>query len=109
MMIRKIFCKSLGFQLLLLSAMGILGYNVIVSAEDVEDWMPDPALREVVRETLSLSGLKTPSTKVWESLMSKTLHTQFLTTDNFSRFLRNYAPFSLINCVINNRVYTNPL
>ena len=40
--------------------------------------------------------------------MSKTLHTQFLITDNFSRFFRNYAPFPLKNCLINNRTYTDP-
>ena len=47
-------CKSLGFQLLLLSVMGILGYDAIVSAEDAEEWMPDPGLREAVREKLSI-------------------------------------------------------
>ena len=49
MRLRKIFCKSLGFQLLLLSLMVTLGYDVIVSAEDAEDWMLDPNLRQAVR------------------------------------------------------------
>ena len=44
MAIKEIFCKSLGFQLLLLSVMGMLGNDAIVSAKDVEEWMPDPAL-----------------------------------------------------------------
>ena len=51
---RKIFCKSLGFQLLLLSVMGILGYNTPVYAEDAEDWMPDPNLRKAVREEIGV-------------------------------------------------------
>ena len=62
--IRKKLCKSLGFQLLLLSVMCVLGYNVIVSAEDAEDWMPDPALREAVREKLGIPT-DSPLTKVY--------------------------------------------
>ncbi len=54
MTIKGIFCKSLWMQLLLLSVMGGLGYNAIVSAEDAEEWMPDPTLRETVRETLDI-------------------------------------------------------
>ena len=54
MKIREIFCKSLWIQLTLISVMGILGYNVIVSAEDAEEWMPDANLRQVVREALEL-------------------------------------------------------
>ena len=54
MKIRKIFCKSLWVQLLLLSVMGILGYDAIVSAEDAEDWVPDVNLRKAVRETLDV-------------------------------------------------------
>ena len=54
MTIKGIFCKSLWMQLLLLSVMGILGYNAVVSAEDAEEWMPDPTLRETVRETLDI-------------------------------------------------------
>ena len=63
MTIREIFQKLLWFQLLLLSVMGILGYNVIVSAEDAEDWMPDPILRMAVRQRLELD-VDTPLTKV---------------------------------------------
>ena len=55
MRIRKIFCKSLWFQLLLLSVMGMFGYDAIVSAEDAEDWMPDPALRKAVQEKPGVS------------------------------------------------------
>ena len=54
MRIRKIFCKSLGVQLLFLSVMCLLGYSVIVSAEDAEDWMPDPNLRMAVRQALKI-------------------------------------------------------
>ena len=62
MRIGKIFCKSLGFQLLLLSVMCVLGYNVIVSAEDTEEWMPDPNLRKAVRLQLEID-VDTPLTK----------------------------------------------
>ena len=58
MRIRKIFCKSLGFQLLLLSVMGILVYNTSVYAENEEEWMPDLALREAVREELGIPADK---------------------------------------------------
>ena len=53
---RKIFRKLLWFQLLLLSVVGMFGYNVIVFAEDAEEshWMPDSALREAVREKLGI-------------------------------------------------------
>ena len=54
MKIRKIFRKLLWLQLLLLSVIGMLGYNVIVSAEDAEEWMPDANLRQAVREALEL-------------------------------------------------------
>ena len=67
MRIRKIFCKSLGFQLLLLSVMGMLGNDVIVSAEDVEEWMPDPALREAVREKLGIPA-DSPLTQAYVQL-----------------------------------------
>ena len=56
MKIRKIFQKLLWFQLLLLSVIGMFGYNVIVSAEDAEEWMPDSALREVVSEQLGVEN-----------------------------------------------------
>ena len=47
-------CKSLWFQLLLISVMTIFAYNTSVRAEDAEDWMPDPALREAVRSKLNI-------------------------------------------------------
>ena len=47
-------CKSLWFQLLLASVVGVLVYNTSIPAEDAEDWMPDPALREAVREALDI-------------------------------------------------------
>ena len=53
-MMKEKMCKSLWFQLLLISVMTILAYNASVRAEDAEEWMPDPALREAVRETLEL-------------------------------------------------------
>ena len=52
MKVKKILCESLGFQFLFLSVIGILVYNTSVYAENEEDWMPDPALREAVRERL---------------------------------------------------------
>jgi len=48
-------CKSLWFQLILTSVVGILVYNALTYAEDAEDWMPDTALREAVREALELA------------------------------------------------------
>ena len=54
MTIKEKLCKLLGFQLLLLSVMGILVYNTSVYAENEEEWMPDPALREAVREKLGI-------------------------------------------------------
>ena len=54
MRIRKIFFKSLGFQLLLLSVLGMFVYNASLYAENEEDWMPDPALRQAIREELKL-------------------------------------------------------
>ena len=48
-------CKSLWFQLLLASVVGILVYNTFAYAEDAEEWMPDSALREAVREALALA------------------------------------------------------
>ena len=55
MTIKEKMCKSLWFQLLLALVVGILVYNAAVDAEDAEDWMPDPALREAVREALELA------------------------------------------------------
>ena len=56
MTMKEILCKSLRFQFLFLSVMGILVYNASVYAEDAEDWMPDPALREVVSEQLGVEN-----------------------------------------------------
>ena len=63
MTIKDIYCKSLWVQLFLTSVMGILVYNASVYAEDAEDWMPDPALREAVREELGIPADK-PLTQV---------------------------------------------
>ena len=56
MKIRKIFEKLLWFQLLLLSVVGMFVYYVFTYAEDAQEshWMPDPALREAVREKLGI-------------------------------------------------------
>ena len=56
MKIRKIFEKLLWFQLLLLSVVGMFVYYAFTYAEDVQEshWMPDPALREAVREKLGI-------------------------------------------------------
>ena len=54
MTIEKIYCKSLWIQLLLLSVVGMFVYNAFVYAENEEEWMPDPALREAVREKLKI-------------------------------------------------------
>ena len=54
MRIKEKMCKSLWFQLLLASVVGILVYNASVHAEDAEEWMPDPALRKAVREQLQI-------------------------------------------------------
>ena len=51
---RKIFGRSLGFQLLLLSVLGMFVYNAPLYAENEEDWMPDSALRQAIREELKL-------------------------------------------------------
>ena len=54
MTMKEKMCKSLWFQLLLISVMTIFAYNISVRAEDAEEWMPDPALREAVREALDI-------------------------------------------------------
>lgn len=54
MKIRKIFRKSLRIQLLLVSIVSMFVYNTIVYAEGAEEWMPDPNLRQAVREALKL-------------------------------------------------------
>ncbi len=51
---KKIYRKSLWFQLLLASVVSILVYNAFTYAEDAEDWMPDPNLRQAVREELGI-------------------------------------------------------
>ena len=62
MKIKEIFRKWLWFQLLLLPIVGMFGYNAVVSAEDAEEWMPDPILRKVVRYHLEID-IDTPLTK----------------------------------------------
>ncbi len=59
---RKIFRKSLWIQFLFLSVIGMFVYNAFVYAEDVEEWMPDPILRKVVRAELNIAEGK-PLTK----------------------------------------------
>ena len=54
MTMRKIYRPSLWFQLILASVVGILVYNAFAYTEDAEEWMPDPALREAVRENLGI-------------------------------------------------------
>ena len=54
MKIKEILCKSLWLQLTLVSVMGMFVYNASVYAEDAEEWMPDPNLRQTVREILEL-------------------------------------------------------
>ena len=60
MRIKEKLCKSLGFQFLFLCVMGILVYNTFAYAENEEEWMPDPALREAVRERLIQQGIGIP-------------------------------------------------
>ena len=60
MTIKEKLCKSLGLQFLILSVVGIFVYNTSVYAEDAEEWMPDPALREAVRERLIQQGIGIP-------------------------------------------------
>ena len=54
MTMKTIFCKSLWIQLLLLSILGVFVYNASLYAENEADWMPDPALRQAIREELKL-------------------------------------------------------
>ena len=54
MTIKEKLCKSLWVQFLFLCVIGILVYNTSVYAENEEEWMPDPALREAVREKLGI-------------------------------------------------------
>ena len=62
MKIKEIFRKWLWFQFLLLPIVGMFGYNAVVSAEDAEEWMPDPILRKAVRQELKIDA-NTPLTK----------------------------------------------
>ncbi|MDE0089267.1 MAG: leucine-rich repeat domain-containing protein, partial [Candidatus Poribacteria bacterium] len=55
MTIREIFRKSLWFQLLLVSVMGMLVCNPFTNAEDAEKWMSNANLRAAVIETLELA------------------------------------------------------
>ncbi len=54
MTIKEIYRPSLWFQLILAAVVGILVYNISIHAEDAAEWMPDPALREAVREALQI-------------------------------------------------------
>ncbi len=54
MTIKEKLCKSLWVQFLFLCVIGILVYNASIYAENEEEWMPDPALREAVREKLRI-------------------------------------------------------
>ena len=54
MKIKEIYRKSLWLQFLLLCVVGIFAYNTFGYAENEEEWMPDPALRQAVREKLRI-------------------------------------------------------
>ena len=54
MTLKEKLCKSLGFQFLFLCVMGIFVYNTFAYAENAEEWMPDPALHEAIREKLRI-------------------------------------------------------
>ncbi len=54
MIIQEKLCKSLGVQFLFLSVVGIFVYTTFAYAENEEEWMPDPALREAIREKLRI-------------------------------------------------------
>ncbi len=54
MTMKEIYRPSLWFQLILASVVGLLVYNASIYAENEENWMPDPALRESVREALQI-------------------------------------------------------
>ena len=57
MTMKEIYRKSFWFQLFLASVVGILVYNAFTYAEDAQDWMPDPNLRQVISEKLSVENL----------------------------------------------------
>ncbi len=54
MTIKEMYRKPFWFQFLLTSVVGMLVYNAFTYAEDAEDWMPDSALRQAVREELDI-------------------------------------------------------
>ena len=54
--------KSFWIQLILVSVVGLLTYNVFSYAEDAEEWIPDAALRAAVRDALELPA-NVPLTK----------------------------------------------
>ena len=54
MTIKEIYRKSLWFQWILVSIIGMFVYNTFTHAENAEDWMPDANLRQAVREALEL-------------------------------------------------------
>ena len=51
---KEIYRKSLGFQLILASVVGMLVYNTFTYAEDAQEWMPDPNLQQFIREKLEI-------------------------------------------------------
>ncbi|MXV73692.1 leucine-rich repeat domain-containing protein, partial [Candidatus Poribacteria bacterium] len=67
MTMKEKLCKSLGFQFLLLSVVGIFVYNTFAYGENEEEWMPDPALREAIREKLGVPA-DTPLTQAYVQL-----------------------------------------
>jgi len=54
---KEIYRPSLWFQLILASVVGILVYNTSIHAEDAEEWMPDPTLRQAISEKLGIETL----------------------------------------------------
>ena len=57
MRIKEKMCPSLWIQVCLVSIAGILVYNAFTYAEDIEDWMPDPTLRQAISEKLGVDTL----------------------------------------------------
>ena len=51
---KEIYRKSLGFQLILVSVVGMLVYNTFTYAEDAQKWMPDAHLEQAVREKFDI-------------------------------------------------------
>ena len=54
------YCVSLWIQVIFVFTIGMLVYNSSVYPENEEVWMPDPALREAVREKLIQQGIGIP-------------------------------------------------